>query len=84
MLCRGRIENQVGRRYIQRIANIRERPGIFVQVEIDEAHLSDIVFGPTAGAIFQRIHADEHYVELEGVFIGLELVPHEQSLLRAD
>jgi hypothetical protein len=48
------------------------------------AHTAPHTFAPTAGAIFQRIHGDEHYVELEGVFIGLELERHEQSLLRAD
>ena len=85
MLCRGSIENEVGRRYVARIADSSERRfSVFVQVEINVADFFDTFFAPTAGAIFERIHAHEHYAQLEGVFIDLELERHDPSLLEAD
>jgi hypothetical protein len=44
----------------------------------------DVVLGAAISTVFDGIHPNENYVELEGVFIGLELERHDQSLLGAD
>jgi len=43
-----------------------------------------IFFSPVVRALLNRIHAHADYVELEGVFINLELERRDPSLLGAD
>jgi hypothetical protein len=43
-----------------------------------------VVLRSRVGFEFQRVHAEVDYVELERIFIGLELERHERSLPRAD
>jgi hypothetical protein len=43
-----------------------------------------VLFGPCCGIVLQRVHPYTDCVELEGVFIDLELEPHDPSLLGAD
>ncbi len=48
------------------------------------ANLADAFLGAGEAARAQRIHSQKDYVELEGIFIGLELERLEQSPLRVD
>jgi hypothetical protein len=43
----------------------------------------DILFCLRRGVLAQRVHAYISYLELEGVFIDLELERHDPSLLGA-
>jgi len=46
--------------------------------------MDHVFLGPGCGILLERIHPYIDYVELEGVFIDLELGRHDPSLLGAD
>lgn len=55
-------------------------PLSFVQVEINMPDGFGILFCPRRGVLTQRVHAYISYLELEGVFIDLELERHDPNL----
>jgi hypothetical protein len=55
-----------------------------VEVDIDMANRLDFIFGSCRGIMLEWIHPSINYVELEGVFIVLELERHDPGLLGAD
>lgn len=79
------IENEIRWWHVGGVANNRERSfGVVVEIEVYMADGLDIVFRPAGSTVLQRIHSDKDYVELEGVFIDLEVERHDPSLLGAD
>src|ERR1700741_2839886 len=85
MFRRRRAEHETRTQHVERSAHVRKGcPGVFAAIEIDATNFTKALVRAACSAIFPRIHANGNYVELEGVFIDLELEGDDPSFLGSD
>src|SRR5260370_40639592 len=73
------VENEIGRRCVQRVPYIRQRRFcVLIEVQVYVANFSNVLFCSAAGTAFQRIHSDEN------IGTGAVLLPEPALKIRID